>query len=132
MFTTFVNHQGSEISGYLDLGMSWANTRRRAIRHTHWPAVYEGRDRLVPMPHHLSYFNRRTNTLNYTDSDNFKVIHHDHYGLVFLHKGDHNFIPVGNIKKYPISISKNVARSIAISQKQGTVVFYDHIIRKKV
>lgn len=129
MFTTFIDTDGSEVSGYLDLGMSWANTRRKAVRHTNWPAVYEGRHRLEPMPHHLSYFNRKYNVLHYTDSDNFKVVHDGRYGMMFQHKGDRKILPVGG-KWNPFS--KNVTRTMAISPKQGTIVFYDHIIRKKV
>ncbi|KAH8403006.1 hypothetical protein KR222_003096, partial [Zaprionus bogoriensis] len=128
VFTSYVDSEGSEISGYLDLGMSWANTRRRAMRHTNWRAVYEGHDRLEPMPHHLSYSNQRSNILLYTNSDNFKVLHDHTYGMMFQHKGDHKIIPVGG---KPNPFSKNVKRSMAIGSRQ-TVVFYDHIVRKKV
>ncbi|XP_030380663.1 cilia- and flagella-associated protein 299 [Scaptodrosophila lebanonensis] len=129
VFTTFHRNDGSEISGYLDLDMSWRNAMREAVKHTDWRGVFEGRVRLKPMPHHLSYSNPHYNILKYTPSDNFSVLHDHDYGLLFMHKGDHKIISVGNqITKY----SKNASRTMVYSPKLGYVIFYDHIVRKKV
>ncbi|EDW03059.1 cilia- and flagella-associated protein 299 [Drosophila grimshawi] len=129
VFARYTAPDSSDVSAYLDLGMSWQNTVRRAIRHTNWKGVYEGSARLLPMSHHLSYNNPRYNMLNYTDSDNFCVIHDHRYGLMFKHRGDHKYIPVGGS---PTPFDKNVKRSISSSPKYGTMIFYDHTVRKKV
>ena len=129
MFTSTINTDGSEISGYIDLGMSWSNAFRKAFKHTDWQGVFEGRVRLKPMSHHLSYRNQRNNVVLFTDSDNFKVMHDHINGLTFMHKGDHKLIPVCGVKN---AFSRNVARTMEVSPKYGTFVFYDHIVRKKV
>lgn len=124
-----IDIKGSEISAYIDLGMSWMNTTRRAYNHSNWKGIYEGKAYLRPMPHHLSYRNAQMNILYHTDSDNFKVVHHDRYGLMFMHKGDHKYLPVG-CRDTPFS--RNVHRTTVNSPKYGTVIFYDHTLRKKV
>ncbi|XP_068151622.1 cilia- and flagella-associated protein 299 [Drosophila tropicalis] len=129
IFTSYVHTDGSEISGYLDLDMSWRNALREALKHTDWKGVFEGRHRLKPMSHHLSYWNPRYGMLKYTASDNFLIIHDHQYGLMFMHKGDHKKISLGGQHN---QYSKNAKRSMVYSPKYGYVVFYDHIVRKKV
>ncbi|XP_064553634.1 cilia- and flagella-associated protein 299 [Drosophila montana] len=129
VFTMYTSTYCSEISGYLDLGMSWTNAARSAHAHTNWPGIFQGTAFLRPMPHHLSYSNPRYNMLNYSNSDNFIVLHDHRYGMMFMHRGDQKLIPVGD---HPNPFAKNVRRSMAISPKYGTMIFYDHIVRKKV
>ncbi|XP_017857117.1 PREDICTED: uncharacterized protein C4orf22 [Drosophila arizonae] len=129
VFTMYTDKKGSEISAYIDLGMSWANTTRQAYNHANWKGIYEGRAHLRPMPHHLSYRNAQYNVFYYTDSENFKVVHDDRYGLMFMHKGDHKYLPVGG---HDNPFNRNVHRSTVISPKYGSVIFYDHTLRKKV
>ncbi|XP_030240143.1 cilia- and flagella-associated protein 299 [Drosophila navojoa] len=129
VFTMYTDNKGSEISAYIDLGMSWANTTRQAYNHANWKGIYEGRAHLRPMPHHLSYRNAQYNVFYHTDSDNFKVVHDDRYGLMFMHKGDHKYLPVGG---HDNPFNRNVNRSTVISPKYGSVIFYDHALRKKV
>lgn len=117
------------LSGYIDLGMSWHNAFRNSFKHTDWKGIFEGHAMLKPRLHHLSYRNQRTNEVLFTDSDNFKVMHDDVLGMIFMHKGDHKLIPVAGAWN---RFSKNVNRSMAVSPRYGTVVFYDHIVRKKV
>ncbi|XP_017048966.1 cilia- and flagella-associated protein 299 [Drosophila ficusphila] len=129
VFTSYINVDGSEISGYIDLDMSWRNCYREALKHTDWRGVFAGRTRLKPMPHHLSYSNPRYNMVKYSDSDNYQVMHDHHYGLMFMHRGDHKMISVGGqFNMY----SRNAKRSMVYSPKFGYVVFYDHFVRKKV
>ncbi|KAH8269351.1 hypothetical protein KR018_007031 [Drosophila ironensis] len=127
VFTSYIHSNGSEISGYIDLEMSWRNCTREALKHTDWRGVFAGRSRLKPMPHHLSYSNPRFNMIKYTDSDNYLVMHDHHYGLMFMHRGDHKMITVGAQTN-----TKNAKRSMVYSPKYGYVVFYDHFVRKKV
>ncbi|XP_017020808.1 cilia- and flagella-associated protein 299 [Drosophila kikkawai] len=128
-FTSYISTDGSEISGYIDLDMSWRNCIRQALKHTDWTAVFAGRSRLKPMPHHLSYSNPRYNMVRYTDSDNFLVVHHHRFGLMFMHRGDHKMITVGGQTNL---YTGNAKRSMVYSPKFGYVVFYDHVVRKKV
>ncbi|KAI8038120.1 hypothetical protein M5D96_009161 [Drosophila gunungcola] len=129
VFTSYINIDGSEISGYIDLEMSWRNCFRETMKHTDWRGVFGGRSRLKPMPHHLSYSNPRYNIVKYTDSDNYHVMHDHDYGLMFMHRGDHKMISVGGQTNM---YSRNAKRSMVYSPKFGYVVFYDHIVRKKV
>ncbi|KAH8249300.1 hypothetical protein KR032_008386, partial [Drosophila birchii] len=129
VFTSYVNNDGSEISGYIDLDQSWRNCILETMRHTDWRGVFAGRCRLKPMSHNLSYANPRYNMVKYTDSDNFLVVHHHHFGLMFMHRGDHKMITVGGqVNMY----TGNAKRSMVYSPKYGYVVFYDHVVRKKV
>ncbi|XP_020806490.1 uncharacterized protein C4orf22 homolog [Drosophila serrata] len=129
VFTSYINNDGSEISGYIDLDMSWRNCMLETIRHTDWRAVFAGRSRLKPMSHNLSYSNPRYNMVKYTDSDNFLVVHHHRFGLMFMHRGDHKMITVGGQTNM---YTGNAKRTMIYSPKYGYVVFYDHIVRKKV
>ncbi|XP_017848095.1 uncharacterized protein LOC108603640 [Drosophila busckii] len=129
VFITYTESDGSETSSYLDLEMSWKNAMRQVERHTPWQKVYEGHDRVKPLQHHLSYINHRSNFIKYTDSDNFRVLHDHQYGLMFMHIGDHKMIPVSN---KPNPYSANVNRTMYLTARYGTIVFYDHVVRKKV
>ncbi|KAH8244476.1 cilia- and flagella-associated protein 299 [Drosophila bipectinata] len=129
VFTSYVNVDGSEISGYIDLDMSWRNCFIQSLKHTDWRGVYAGRTRLKPLPHHLSYSNPRYNMVKYTQSDNYVVMHDHHHGLMFMHRGDHKMITVGGQHNI---YTKNAKRSMVYSPKYGYVVFYDHFVRKKV
>ncbi|EDV31893.1 uncharacterized protein Dana_GF14314 [Drosophila ananassae] len=129
VFTSYINIDGSEISGYIDLDMSWRNCFLQSLKHTDWRGVFAGRTRLKPMPHHLSYSNPRYNMVKYTQSDNYVVMHDHHFGLMFMHRGDHKMISVGGQHNI---YSRNAKRSMVYSPKYGYVVFYDHFVRKKV
>ncbi|KAH8282355.1 hypothetical protein KR054_006982 [Drosophila jambulina] len=129
VFTSYIDSEGSEISGYIDLDMSWRSCILEAIRHTDWRAVFAGRSRLKPMSNNLSYSNPRYNMVKYTDSDNFLVMHHHRFGLMFMHRGDHKMITVGGQTNI---YTGNAKRSMVYSPKYGYVVFYDHVVRKKV
>lgn len=96
---------------------------------TNWSGIFEERIRLTPKPHDLSYFDWHKGIVHYNDSENYTVVHDVDYGLMFMHKGDH--------KKICVDISrelyrKNCTRSMIFSEKYGHVVFYDHVIRKKI
>ncbi|XP_017153665.1 cilia- and flagella-associated protein 299 [Drosophila miranda] len=128
VFTSYISSDGYEISGYIDLDSSWrmggSDTKK-----IDWQCVFEGRCRVRPMAHHLSYSNARYNMVKYTHSDNYLVMHDHHFGLLFMHKGDHKIITVGGqVNLY----SRNAKRSMVYSPKLGYVVFYDHLVRKKV
>ncbi|KAH8263078.1 hypothetical protein KR044_004086, partial [Drosophila immigrans] len=129
VFTSCSHGDGSEISGYIDLESSWQNAMRKTFKHTNWKAIFEGRVKLQPKVGHLSFRNLRHNLIHYKDSDNFQVVHDHRYGLMFMHRGDHKYIPVCG-RRTPFS--KNVIRSMVHSPKFGTIVFYDHYVRKKV
>ncbi|KAH8421154.1 hypothetical protein KR009_003818 [Drosophila setifemur] len=129
VFTSYINIDGSEISGYIDLEMSWRNCFRETVKHTDWRGVFAGRTRLKPLPHHLSYSNPRYNVVKYTESDNYLVMHDHHFGLMFMHRGDHKMISVGGQTNM---YTRNAKRSMVYSPKYGYVVFYDHVVRKKV
>ncbi|SPP86014.1 cilia- and flagella-associated protein 299 [Drosophila guanche] len=128
VFTSYQAKDGSEISGYIDLECSWRHAASD-IKKIDWKCVFEGRCRVKAMPHHLSYSNPRYNMVKYTDSDNYLVMHDHYYGLLFMHKGDRKIVTVGG--QYNL-YSKNAKRSMVYSPKLGYVVFYDHIVRKKV
>ncbi|KAH8263079.1 hypothetical protein KR044_004085, partial [Drosophila immigrans] len=129
VFVTSIQGDGSEISGYLDLESSWQNAMRRTHKHTNWQGIFEGKAKLIPKPGQLSFRNLRYNLVQYQDSDNFRVLHDHRYGMLFMHRGDHKVIPVCG-RRTPFS--NHVKRSQVYSSKFGTVVFYDHYVRRKV
>ncbi|KAH8376877.1 hypothetical protein KR093_001865, partial [Drosophila rubida] len=129
VFTSCMHRDGSEMSGYLDLEQSWLDAMRRTFKHTNWKQIYQGKAKLKPKPHHLSFRNLRDNVVLYNDSENFRVLHDHRYGLIFKHKGDHKLIPMCG-KRTPFA--KNVICTLVASPKFGSYIFYDHYVRKKV
>ena len=128
----FVKHRlksGFEISGYID----YENSLRRANIHmegsTNWAGIFEHQLPLVPKRTHLSFFDWHKGFVAYNDSENYAVVHDVEHGLIFMHKGDHKKICVDVSREL---YKKNCSRSMVFSDRYGHVIFYDHVIRKKI
>ncbi|XP_065357851.1 cilia- and flagella-associated protein 299 [Calliphora vicina] len=128
----FVKHRlksGFEVSGYIDYENSLRRANLHQEGHTNWSAIFKNQAPIIPKPTHLSFFDWHKGIVNYNDSENYAVVHDVEYGLMFMHKGDHKKICVDVSREL---YSKNCTRSMAFSEKYGHVIFYDHVIRKKI
>ncbi|KAI9585363.1 cilia- and flagella-associated protein 299-like isoform 1-T1 [Glossina fuscipes fuscipes] len=128
----FLKHRlksGFEISGYIDYEHSLRRANLHAEDYIDWGGVFEERVVLKPKRSHLSYFDWHKGHVYYNNSDNYAVVHDVEYGLIFMHKGDHKKICVDISREL---YSKNCTTTMYFSEKYGHVIFYDHIIRKKI
>lgn len=120
---------GFEISGYIDYESSLRRAATKSKNATDWQGIFEERVMLKPRPHHLSYYDWHKGHVCYNNSDNYMVLHDVEYGLIFMHRGDHKKVCVDISKDL---YSKNCTRAMHFSEKYGYVVFYDHVVRKKI
>lgn len=120
---------GFEVSGYIDFEHSLHETNLQIEGCTDWAGVFAERIKLKPRPSDLSYLDWHKGIVFYNDSDNYLVVHNVEYGLIFMHKGDHKKVCVDISKEL---YSKNCSRSMHFSERYGHVVFYDHVVRKKI
>ncbi|XP_058982071.1 cilia- and flagella-associated protein 299-like [Musca domestica] len=128
----FIKHRlktGFEISGYIDYEQSLHQANLQEENCTDWAAIFGERLKLRPKTTDLSFFDWHKGLVLYNESDNYLVQHDVHYGLIFMHKGDHKKVCVDIDKP---EYSKNCTRSMHFSERYGHVVFYDHVIRKKI
>ncbi|KAH8418867.1 hypothetical protein KR222_007219 [Zaprionus bogoriensis] len=119
---------GFDVSGYIDYGGSLRSFNLNQRGAINWKAVFKGTDKLRPRPSDLSFYDLHTKYFSFNHSDNY---HTSHLGqsLAFKHKGDHKIIePEGRHAAY----QGNAKRTQIYSPLLGTVVLYDHVVRKKV
>ncbi|XP_033150368.1 cilia- and flagella-associated protein 299-like [Drosophila busckii] len=117
---------GFDISGYIDYESSLRHCNMKSRGATDWKAIFEGRKPLRPRRSDLSYLDWHNKIVSFNDSDNYETMHHGS-ALMFKHKGDHKMIPVD--LKFT-HFHQNVKRTMIESDFMGTVVLYDHIVRK--
>lgn len=120
---------GFEVSGYIDFEHSLHETNLQIEGCIDWAGVFSERIKLKPRPSDLSYLDWHKGIVFYNDSDNYLVVHNVEYGLIFMHKGDHKKVCVDISKEL---YSNNCSRSMHFSERYGHVVFYDHVVRKKI
>ncbi|XP_032595350.1 cilia- and flagella-associated protein 299 isoform X1 [Drosophila grimshawi] len=117
---------GFDISGYMDYASSLRSFALNQRGSTNWKGVFEGTTQLRPRPNHLSYYDLHKKVLTYNDSENYETLHIGQ-SLVFMHKGDHKIIH--------LDVSHDtscVKRTMIHSPLIGTIIFYDHIVRKPI
>ncbi|CAD6999248.1 uncharacterized protein C4orf22 homolog [Ceratitis capitata] len=128
----FLKHRlksGFEVSGYIDFEHSLKQANLMIEGCTDWLAVFQERVLLRPKPTDLSFYDWHKGTVHYNHSENYVVIHDVENGLIFMHRGDHKKICVDILREL---YTNNCTREMHFSEKYGHVVFYDHIIRKKI
>lgn len=129
IFLVMRSKQGLEVSGFIDLEESLRESHYKHSEHyVNWPAIFEGKDKLIPQPFHLSFFDWYKNKVKCNNSANFKVVSGRAHSLLMMHRGDHKIICVN--AGCTCNWSKNAKRSVYSSSIYGQCLFFDHIIRR--
>lgn len=129
VFLLMRSEKGLEVSGYIDLEQSFRESHYQNSLHcVNWPAIFEGKDKLMPRPYHLSFFNWQKNEVLFNNSDNFVVHSEGAHSLLMMHRGNHKIICVNAGCR--CNNSRNAKRSIYSSNIYGQCIFFDHIRRK--
>ncbi|KAH8243661.1 hypothetical protein KR032_009170, partial [Drosophila birchii] len=128
IFLEISGKSGFAKSGYIDFEASLHNYRFKGPNAVDWKAVFEERKLLRPQQTDLVYYDWRTRKIFTNNNDNYTVVAHAEYGVMFIHKGDHKNIPM-TTKKSPFNA--NVQRSQIKSDLYGFMILYDHHVRKK-
>ncbi|XP_017084388.2 cilia- and flagella-associated protein 299 [Drosophila eugracilis] len=128
IFLETSGRSGFAKSGYIDFEASLRNCRFKGPNAVDWRAVFEEKKMLKPQPSDIVFYDWKSRKIFSNDNDNYTVVAHPEYGLMFAHKGDHKNIPV-TTKKNPFS--SNVKRSMIRSNLYGFIILYDHYVRKK-
>ncbi|EDW03897.1 cilia- and flagella-associated protein 299 [Drosophila grimshawi] len=129
IFLLMRSAKGLEISGFIDLEHSLRESRYKTSGHyVNWPAIFEGKARLMPRPHHLSYFDWKKNMVRCNNTPNFQVISGGVHSLLMMHRADHKIICVS--AGCTCSYERNAQRSIYDSNIYGQCLFFDHNIRR--
>lgn len=119
---------GFDISGYIDYAASLRSYYLDLRGSTNWRRIFDGSEKLRPKPTDLSFYDWQKKIFSYNDSENYHVCQAGQ-SLSFTHRGDHKIIQpdikpgasLGNVKRITIDFSN-----------LGSLVLYDHIVRKKV
>ncbi|KAH8382923.1 hypothetical protein KR009_005807, partial [Drosophila setifemur] len=128
IFLEIAGGSGFSKSGYIDFEASLRNYRFKGPNSVDWKAVFEEKKLLRPQPTDIVFYDWRTRKIFANDNDNYTVVAHPEFGLLFTHKGDHKNIPVTNKKNL---FSANVKRTMIKSDLYGFMILYDHHVRKK-
>ncbi|KAH8247636.1 hypothetical protein KR038_007358, partial [Drosophila bunnanda] len=128
IFLEISGKSGFAKSGYIDFEASLRNFRFKGPNSVDWKDIFEERKLLRPQQTDIVFYDWRTRRIFTNDNDNYTVVAHAEYGLMFTHKGDHKNIPV-TTKKNPFSA--NVTRFQIKSDLYGFMILYDHHVRKK-
>ncbi|XP_017859931.1 PREDICTED: uncharacterized protein C4orf22 homolog isoform X1 [Drosophila arizonae] len=129
VFLIMRSQKGFDISGYIDLEQSLRESSCRNSEHyVNWQAIFEGKAKLVPGPHDLSYFDWYSNKVRFNDSANFRVIPNGAHSLLMMHRGDLKVVCVN--AGCNCSDSRNAIRNVYRSSIYGDCMFFDHIIRR--
>ncbi|XP_022211558.1 cilia- and flagella-associated protein 299 [Drosophila obscura] len=128
IFLEIHQKSGFAISGYIDFEASLRNFRLDGPNAVNWRAIFQEKKLLRPQPSDIVFYDWRSRKIFANDNDNYTTVAHPEHGLLFIHKGDHKFIPVTN-KRNPFS--GNVRRTMIKSNLYGYMTFYDHTVRKK-
>lgn len=120
---------GFEVSGYIDFEHSLKQSNLMVEGCTDWLGVFQERVLLRPKPTDLSFYDWHKGAVHYNHSENYVVLHDVENGLIFMHRGDHKKICVDILREM---YTNNCTREMHFSEKYGHVIFYDHVIRKKI
>lgn len=119
---------GFDISGYIDYSASLRSYNLDLRGSTNWKRVFDGTEKLRPKSTDLSFYDWQKKFFAYNDSENYHTCQIGQ-ALSFTHKGDHKIIQP-DIK--PGQNFGNVKRTTIDFSNLGSLVLYDHIVRKKV
>ncbi|KAL7740462.1 hypothetical protein ACLKA6_006994 [Drosophila palustris] len=118
---------GFDVSSYKDFEHSLRLFDMNTRGATNWKGVFEGTHKLLPKPSDLSFFDTQKKYVTYNDSDNYHTLSIGH-SLLFLHKGDHKMI----VPELKPSIQTTANRTMFLSPVLGTIILYDHVVRKPI
>ncbi|XP_064553770.1 cilia- and flagella-associated protein 299-like [Drosophila montana] len=117
---------GFDISGYIDYADSLRQYNLRTIGATNWKGIFEGTCKLRPKSNNLSFYDLHRKLVTYNDSGNYQTMHVGQ-SMIFMHKGDHKVIHMDSHHG-----TGSVKRTMINSPALGTMVLYDHVVRKPV
>ena len=113
------NAKGQEVSGYIDYA--------HRLKAENFEPYFERKQKLMPKPSDLSFYNWETQTSTSNATQNFQVIADNEAGLLFKNKRDRKVINVD-----PKSRPGDNSRRIELQTHEYTqVVLYDHVTRRK-
>ncbi|XP_034473177.1 cilia- and flagella-associated protein 299-like [Drosophila innubila] len=118
---------GFDVSSYKDYEHSLRQFDMSTRGSTNWKGVFQGTHKLRPRPSDLSFYDTQKKYVTYNDSDNYHTLSIGH-SLLFLHKGDHKMI----VPEQKPSLQTTAKRTMFLSPVLGTIILYDHIVRKPV
>ncbi|CCW64567.1 unnamed protein product [Phytomonas sp. EM1] len=111
---------GQEVSAYIDLAHRF---------HTdNFEEYFDGTKRLLPKRSDLSYYNWKTHTLYYNNSNSFQVITESGFGLLMKHKRDRKIMVMDPKAPTPGDSSN---RTVYHCKDYLQVTIYDHVTRFK-
>ncbi|KAH8271924.1 hypothetical protein KR044_010990 [Drosophila immigrans] len=129
IFLVMRSKRGLEVSGFIDLEQSFRESRFKSSQHyVNWSAIFEGKAKLMPESHHLSYFDWNKNKILINDSDNFQVFSQGAHSLLMMHRGDRKIVCVNAYCH--CHHKRNVTHSTYTSSIYGQCIFFDHIVRR--
>ncbi|KAH8392067.1 hypothetical protein KR215_000096 [Drosophila sulfurigaster] len=129
IFLLMRSKKGLEVSGFIDLEQTFRESRFKMSQHyVNWPAIFEGKAKLMPQAHHLSFFDWNKNRILINDSDNFQVFSEGAHSLLMMHRGDHKIVCVN--ASCHCSHTRNATRSTFTSSIYGQCIFFDHVVRR--
>ncbi|SPP86015.1 cilia- and flagella-associated protein 299 [Drosophila guanche] len=126
IFISTRNSKGFLISGYIDYEQSLRHLKLGHHSEHDWVNIFAGNQRLEPTEQDLSFIAWKTGKVSYNNSDNYKIMPDAIKGLCFQHKGDGCVI---NIEKR--MTDDNPQCTYVESPKNGSIIIYDHRIRRK-
>ncbi|XP_030561516.1 cilia- and flagella-associated protein 299-like [Drosophila novamexicana] len=117
---------GFDISGYIDYTDSLHSYNLHLRCATNWKGVFEGRCKLRPKPTDLSYYDLHKKLVISNNSGNYQTMHFGQ-SMAFMHRGDHKVIHLDSHHG-----TGSVKRSMIQASSMGTLILYDHVVRKPV
>ncbi|KAH8377641.1 hypothetical protein KR093_006401, partial [Drosophila rubida] len=117
---------GFDMSSYMDYEMNLRHFELDVRGAPNWTKIFEGSQKLLPKSSDLSYYDMQKKLVTHNDSDNYHSLAMGN-SLVFLHRGDHKIIvPDGK------GASNTFKKVMIFSPSLGSIILYDHIVRKPV
>ncbi|EDW25539.1 GL26367 [Drosophila persimilis] len=126
IFISTRDSKGFSISGYIDYEQSLRHCKLGYSSAHDWVNIFAGNKRLEPNENDLSFITWKTGKVFYNNSDNYKIIPDAMKGLCFQHKGDGCVILIEKRMT-----EDNPKCSFVESAKNGSIIIYDHKIRRK-
>jgi hypothetical protein len=120
IFIRDIDKRGHEVSGYIDYG--------HRLKTEDFEEYFARKKKFMPKPSDLSYYNWKTQTLCYNNSNTFQVIADSERGLLFKHRRDRKTIDVDPKGANP---GDNSTRKVIKTDEYLQVVIYEHRPRRK-
>jgi hypothetical protein len=119
VFVRDVNAKGQEVSGYIDFA--------HRLKTENWSPYFEARQKVLPRPSDLSYFNWDTQASTSNASPNFAVVADSEAGMLFKNKRDRKVINV-DPRANP---GDNTTRTEVRTSECLQAVIFDHFTKRQ-